>query len=264
MTEAVRFCIDNGLALVTIDRPETRNAVNSAVIARLGEVLDDIEQWADDVCVFAIRGAGDRVFVSGGDLKEMAALRTVDQASAMASAMRGILDRIAALPMPTVALVNGAAIGGGAEVAVACDIRIAVETARIGFTQSQLAIMPAWGGIERLVGLVGRARALYLLLGGHTVDASIALAMGLVDEVVRPDDFDQRSHELLALISSVPAAPRLSIKALVAELMPAVSPGTAEAAVGSFAQAWVAEAHWAAVAAATERSRPASIDVPGG
>jgi enoyl-CoA hydratase/carnithine racemase len=264
MTEAVRFRIDDGIALVTIDRPDTRNAVSSAVIARLGEVLDDVERRADDVRVFAIRGAGDRVFVSGGDLKEMAALRTLDQASAMALAMRGVLDRIAALPMPTIALVNGAAIGGGAEVAVACDIRIAVDTARIGFTQSQLAIMPAWGGIERLVGLVGRARALYLLLGGQPVDAGTALAMGLLDETVPSEHFDARCRELLSVVAGVPGVPRLAIKALVAAVAPAVSPGTSDSAIESFAESWVADEHWTAVAAVTARVRAARPDVADG
>lgn len=262
MTEAVHLRVEDGIALVTIDRPETRNAVSSTVITRLDELLDDVAARGDAVRVFAIRGGGDRVFISGGDLKELSALRTVDQAGAMASAMRAVLDRIAALPVPTVALLNGAAIGGGAEIAVACDIRLAVDSARIGFTQSQLAIMPAWGGIERLVGIVGRARALYLLLGGHAIDAATALAMGLVEEVVARDRFDERCHELLTVIANVPSTPRLAIKAIVDTVAPAVSPQTSGTAIASFARSWVADEHWEAVAAAAHARRTAQ-DVAG-
>ena len=256
----VHLRVADGIALVTIDRPQTRNAVSSAVIARLGELLDEVEAHGEAVRVLAIRGAGDRVFVSGGDLKELSALRSTDQAEAMAEAMRTVLDRIAGLSMPTVALINGAAIGGGAEVAVACDVRVAVDTARIGFTQSRLAIMPAWGGIERLVPLVGRGRALYLLLGGHAVDAHTAFAFGLVEEVVPGDRFDQRCDELLATIAGVPTIPRLAIKALVATVAPAVSPHTRDMAIGSFARSWVADEHWAAAAAAAQ-ARQGTTDV---
>ncbi len=258
----VHLRVADGIALVTIDRPETRNAVSSAVIARLEEMLDEVGAQGDAVRLFAIRGAGERVFVSGGDLKELSTLRTTDEAGAMAEAMRTVLDRIAGLPMPTVALVNGAAIGGGAEIAVACDMRVCVDTARIGFTQSQLAIMPAWGGIERLVQLVGRSRALYLLLGGHAVDAYTALAIGLVEEVVPGAGFDRRCTELLATIADVPTIPRLGIKELVQTVAPAVSPDTREMAIGSFARSWVADEHWAAVAAST-RTRTSTPDVAG-
>jgi enoyl-CoA hydratase/carnithine racemase len=252
----VHLRVADGIALVTIDRPETRNAVSSAVIADLGATLDEVERAGDAVRVFAIRGAGDRVFVSGGDLKELAALRTTEQAGAMADAMRTVLDRIAGLPMPTVALVNGAAIGGGAEIAVACDMRVCVDTARIGFTQSRLAIMPAWGGIERLVHLVGRGRALYLLLGGQAVEATTALAIGLVEVVVPADVFDQHCTGLLTTIAEVPAIPRLGIKELVQAVAPAVSMHTRDMAIGSFARSWVADEHWAAVAASTRPRTP--------
>jgi enoyl-CoA hydratase/carnithine racemase len=259
----VHLRVADGVALLTIDRPETRNAVSSGVIARLGDLLDEVEAQGEAVRVFAIRGAGERVFVSGGDLKELSTLRTTDEAGSMASAMRTVLDRIARLAVPTVALVNGAAIGGGAEIAVACDMRLAVDTARIGFTQSQLGIMPAWGGIERLVSLVGRGRALYLLLSGQPVDAATALMMGLVEEIAPRERFDQRSRELLATIADVPTIPRLAMKALVDRVAPAVWPDTREMAIESFARSWVADEHWEAVVAAS-RARPAAADVAGG
>jgi len=117
--------------------------------------------------VLVVTGAGTRVFVAGGDLKELAAIRTHDDAVAMAHTMRTVLDRIATLPVPVLAAVNGDAYGGGAEVAVACDIRIAADDVRCGFNQVALGIMPAWGGIERLTALVGRGRALMLMTTGR-------------------------------------------------------------------------------------------------
>jgi enoyl-CoA hydratase len=258
----VHLRVGEGIALLTIDRPETRNAVSSRVIAQLGDLLDEVEAQGDAVRVFAIRGAGERVFVSGGDLKELSTLRTDEEAGSMASAMRTVLDRIAGLAVPTVALVNGAAIGGGAEIAVACDMRLSVDTARIGFTQSRLGIMPAWGGIERLVSLVGRGRALYLLLSGQPVDATTAMTMGLVEEVVPRESFDQRCRELLATIADVPTVPRLAMKALVNQVAPAVWPDTREMAIRSFARSWIADEHWEAVAAVS-RARPTAADVAG-
>ena len=124
---------------------------------RFEQVLDEIED--DPPVVLAVQGAGRRAFVSGGDLKEFSAIRTVDAAAEMATRMRGILDRLASLPCLTIAELNGHALGGGAELAVAADIRVAAADVRIGFSQIRLAISPAWGGIERLTELVGRAGA---------------------------------------------------------------------------------------------------------
>ncbi|HEY7177308.1 MAG TPA: enoyl-CoA hydratase/isomerase family protein [Micromonosporaceae bacterium] len=246
MTAEVHLRIDGGVALVTIDRPATRNAVSLAVIGALDDAVSEVESRPRDVNVFAIRGAGDRVFVSGGDLKELAALRTAEEAEKMAASMRAVLDRIALLPIPTVALLNGDAYGGGGEVAVACDMRIAAEDIRIGFTQSRLAIMPAWGGVERLTTLVGRARALYLLTTAHVLDARGAFDIGLVDEIVARANFDARSDELLASIAAMPTAPNVATKAIVNSLAPPTSPDTFGVATSAFGQAWASDEHWAA------------------
>ena len=141
--------------------------------------------------VLVVTGAGARVFVAGGDLKELAAIRTSEDATVMAETMRGVLDRLATLPIPVIAAVNGDAYGGGAEVAVACDIRIAADDVRCAFNQVALGIMPAWGGIERLTALVGRGRALLLMTTGRVLDAEAALELGLFDEVVPRTQFDE-------------------------------------------------------------------------
>lgn len=154
----------DGLAVVTINRPHARNAIALDTMDELDQAIEE----AAGARALVITGAGDRAFVSGGDLKELAALRTVDQAAAMAEKMRGVCDRLAGFPGPVVAALNGHALGGGAEVAVAADIRIAADDVKIGFNQVALAIMPAWGGAERLARLVGRSRALLLAGSGRS------------------------------------------------------------------------------------------------
>ncbi|WP_280336977.1 enoyl-CoA hydratase/isomerase family protein, partial [Nocardia wallacei] len=183
----VELELDDGLAVVTINRPHARNAIAP-------ETMDQLEQAIDAAAgarALALTGAGERAFVSGGDLKELAALRTEAQAAEMAWRMRGVCDRLAAFPGPVVAALNGHALGGGAEVAVAADIRIAADDIKIGFNQVSLAIMPAWGGAERLAALVGRGRALLLAGSGVILDAAAAERAGLVDRVLPRAEFDR-------------------------------------------------------------------------
>ncbi len=169
--------VEGKVAVLTIDRPHARNAIGLATMAELGEALDQIEN--EPVNVLVVRGAGDRAFVSGGDLKELSAIRDEQGAIDMATRMRRLLDRLATFPVPVVAALNGHALGGGAEVAVAADIRIAADDVSIGFTQVQLAIMPAWGGAERLAELVGRSRAMLLIAAGTRLSAAEAERIGL-------------------------------------------------------------------------------------
>src|ERR1700757_5395538 len=175
--------LDDGLAVLTIDRPHARNAISLDTMAELEKALDDVDA-AKDVRALVIKGAGDRAFVSGGDLKELSAIRTVEEASAMAWRMRAICDRFAGFPAPVVAALNGHAFGGGAEVAVAADIRVAADDIKIAFNQVSLEIMPAWGGAERLAALVGRGKALLLAGTGTVLDAAEAQHIGLIDRVV--------------------------------------------------------------------------------
>ncbi len=159
--------LDDGLAVLTIDRPHARNAISLDTMAELEKALDALDA-AKTARALVITGAGDRAFVSGGDLKELSAIRTIEEASAMAWRMRTICDRFAQFPAPVIAALNGHAFGGGAEVAVAADIRVAADDIKIAFNQVSLEIMPAWGGAERLAALVGPGKAL-LLAGTGTV-----------------------------------------------------------------------------------------------
>lgn len=246
-------------AVLTIDRPSTRNAIDRPTMRALHEVLDEVEDRCerDEVRVLAIRGGGDRVFISGGDLKELAAIRTEPDAREMATTMRGVLDRVAGLPVPTVAVLNGHAYGGGAEVALACDLRIAAADVRLAFKQVALAIMPAWGGVERLAALVGRSRSLDLLLTGRDLAAPEAAAAGLVNYVVERADFDDAVDRLLGDLGTVPPVAARGIKNLLDRVSPPTSPTTEELGVAAFAATWISDDHWDAVERQERRRREA-------
>ncbi|MEE3849444.1 enoyl-CoA hydratase/isomerase family protein [Gordonia sp. LSe1-13] len=222
----------DGLAVITIDRPEARNAIAPATMDQLDEAIDQ----AHGARALAITGGGDRVFVSGGDLKELAKLRTLDDARAMARRMRAICQRLVDFPAPVIAAVNGHALGGGAEFASAADIRLAADDIKIGFNQSTLAIMPAWGGAERLAQMVGRSRAMLLAGTGRLLSADEALEIGLVDQVFPRATFDEDWRKVAHSLATAPAA---GIKKVI-------TGATAEEAVEEFATLWVADEHWAA------------------
>jgi enoyl-CoA hydratase/carnithine racemase len=220
-------------------------------MTELSDVLDRLVM--DPPTVLSIRGGGERAFVSGGDLKDFRAIRALDEASAMAHAMRSILDRTAQLPSIVIAELNGHALGGGAELAIAADFRVAAEDIQIGFSQITLGITPAWGGIERLVTLIGRARAVYLISTGTLVSAAAAERWGLLEEVVPRETFDARCIALRESIAARPAAALRGLKAIACQVRPPVNDITATDAVRCFAESWVSEDHWSAVSAQAGR-----------
>jgi enoyl-CoA hydratase/carnithine racemase len=231
----------DGLVVLTIDRPHARNAIALSTMGELEEALDA----AAGAQAMVIRGGGDRAFVSGGDLKELAALRTTEEAAAMASRMRAICDRIAGFPAPVIAALNGHALGGGAEVAVAADIRVAADDVKIGFNQVSLEIMPAWGGAERLAALVGKSKALLLAGSGTVLTAGEAERWGLIDRVVPRDSFDDEWRTLARSLANRPAG---RIKRVIAGVTPTE-------AIDAFAELWVSDEHWAAADRVMNRAK---------
>jgi enoyl-CoA hydratase/carnithine racemase len=223
--------LDQRVAVITIDRPHARNAIARATMDELEKAIDA----AAGARALVIRGAGDRAFVSGGDLKELSTIRTEDEAVAMALRMRGICDQLAAFPGPVVAALNGHAFGGGAEVAVAADIRIAADDIKIGFNQVTLAIMPAWGGAERLAALVGRGRALLLAGAGIALDAVEAQRIGLVDKILPRAYFEEGWRSLARSLATDAAT---AIKRVTA------GDASPDEAARAFARRWVADEHW--------------------
>ncbi len=205
--ENVLVADENAVRWITINRPAKLNALNRALVAELGDAV--AAAGADSaVRAVVITGAGEKAFVAGADIAEFVGLSPAD-AQAMARAGQGVFETIAALPKPVLAAVNGFALGGGCELALACHMRVASTTAKFGQPEAKLGLIPGYGGTQRLARLVGRGRALELLLTGGTVDAPTALAWGLVNRVVEPGELRpaaQRLAEATGAVSPLAAA----------------------------------------------------------
>ncbi|MBV9283867.1 MAG: enoyl-CoA hydratase/isomerase family protein [Acidimicrobiia bacterium] len=243
--------VEAAVAVITIDRPEVRNAIGFATVDELGAALDEVLE--SDAAVVVVRGGGERAFVSGGDLKELSAIRSHDDAVGMARRVRRLLDRVADFPLPVIAALNGHALGGGAEVAIAADIRIAADDVKIGFNQVSLGIMPAWGGAERLAQVVGRGRALLAIASGEVYDAEAAQRLGLLDIVVPRASFDKEWRALAERIAGTAPGTSRAVKSVLAASTPTSHPHLEENATDVFATLWMADAHWAAVEALEQK-----------
>jgi enoyl-CoA hydratase len=176
---------EGGIGLVTINRPASLNALNSQVYAELDNLFEEIENDAE-VRVVILTGSGEKAFVAGSDIVEMSTQSSISIKSFVESARRAS-DRIYNLSKPVIAAISGYALGGGCELAMCCDLRIASEKARFGQPEINLAVIPGGGGTQRLTRLIGMTRAKELLYTGDMIDAATALSYGLVNKVVPPD-----------------------------------------------------------------------------
>jgi enoyl-CoA hydratase len=176
--------VQDRIATLTVNRPDKLNALNAALIGELGEAIDEM-QSRDDVGGIVLTGGG-RAFVAGADISELANISALE-GKRLARRGQEIFRRFETSPKPTVAAVNGFALGGGCELAMACQIRIASEAAKFGQPEVKLGLIPGYGGTQRLPRLVGRGRALQLLLTGEMIDAQEAYRIGLVNRVVAGD-----------------------------------------------------------------------------
>jgi enoyl-CoA hydratase len=193
------------IGTITLNRPDVLHALNAAMFDELERVFNAA---ADDpaVRVLVLTGAGERAFAAGADIR---ALADTDSESGLAVSRRGqqvfdiIGDRLAAAGKPVIAAVNGVALGGGCELALACTLRLASDKARLGLPEVKLGLIPGYGGSQRLPRLIGRSAALRLMLTGQIVDAAEALRVGLVDEVHPAADLLARAHALAETIASM-------------------------------------------------------------
>lgn len=172
--------VSDGIAVLTINRPEVRNAVSRQMQLDLRAALDAL-RTDDDVQVLIVTGAGEKAFVAGADISQV---RGYTLHTALASDLQRLYDDVEAFEKPTIAAVNGFALGGGCELAMACDIRIAADTARFGLPETNLSVLPAAGGTQRLARLVGTGRAIEMILTGRLITADEAQRIGLVTSVV--------------------------------------------------------------------------------
>ena len=211
--ETVHVEREGAVAVVTIDRRQVLNALDRATIDDLRRVMLDVRRDEGVRCVI-VTGAGEKAFVAGADIQELERLSPTE-AGAYALAGQHVFDLVEHLGKPVVAAVNGFALGGGCELAMACTLRVASETARFGQPEVKLGVTPGFGGTQRLPRLVGKGRALDLLLTGRLVDAQEALAIGLVNRVVPAADLMPKARELaVALGALAPVAMRSIIEAV--------------------------------------------------
>ena len=187
------------LAILTVNRPKSLNALNRATIAELTRAVDELSQDRD-LRALILTGAGEKAFVAGADIAEMANL-SAPEALEFSRAGHQLCDRLEALPIPTLAAVNGFALGGGCELAMACDFIVASEKARFGQPEVSLGVIPGFGGNARLTRAVGLQRARELIYTGDVVDAPSALALGLVVAVVPPDQLLGRCRDVAKRIA---------------------------------------------------------------
>jgi enoyl-CoA hydratase len=209
--ETILTQVEDGVGWIAVNRPDVRNALNTQV---LGDIRQALAEFRHDreVGVVAFMGAGDRAFAAGADIGELKERTVLD---ALASTMQGVYDEIEAYEKPTIAAVNGLALGGGCELAMACDIRIASENARFGQPEVALSIIPGAGGTQRLARLVGKGKATEMILTGKPVDAAEALRICLVTHVVAPETLVEAVRETAAaILEKGPLAVRLAKLAL--------------------------------------------------
>jgi len=211
--ERVQYRVDQGIGRLTINRPEKLNALDR-------ETVQDIDRCvtaagADPgVGVLVVTGAGEKAFVAGADIKELAS-QTPAGGDAYARAGQAVFDRLERLGKPSLAAINGYALGGGLELALACTLRIAADTARMGLPETTLGILPGYGGTQRLSRLVGPGRALEMILTGEMIEARDAHRIGLVNRVVPPAELAAAVDALArTLLARGPLALRLAMQAI--------------------------------------------------
>ncbi|OLO40783.1 enoyl-CoA hydratase [Alkalihalophilus pseudofirmus] len=195
--EKVQLIREAGIAWLIINREDKRNAVDYDVMDLLTEKLDEIEKNEEDKLV-VIRGTGNQAFCSGGDLSIFHALHTKKQAEHMLSKMGEILFRLFFFPKPTVAAINGTAVGGGCELATACDFRLAAPHVKVGFVQGTLGITTGWGASTMLFERVNQSDAMNMLMTAKRYDAEEAVDLNFVQQIINKENFDEGCKEWLA------------------------------------------------------------------
>jgi enoyl-CoA hydratase len=204
--------LNEGIFTITINRPDKLNALNKEVFNDLDAVLDEVYSNADIKSVI-ITGAGSKAFVAGADITEFGAL-TIEQGKQLAKRGQDVFTKMENSPKPIIACVNGFALGGGCELAMACHFRIAAENAKFGQPEVNLGLIPGYGGTQRLVQLIGKGRAIELLITGNMIDAATALQFGLVNYVVTPNELMSKAISILQVVNSkAPLAIAACIKA---------------------------------------------------
>ncbi len=199
-TETISYALEEGVATLTLNRPEVRNAISRALVDDFQTMLKVVTD-TPEARVLILTGAGDKAFCAGADLKERAGM-SPEEVEAFLKGLGDLLTAIETFKLPVIAAVNGSAFGGGLELAMAADIRLAADSAVVGLTETRLAIIPGAGGTQRLPRIVGKGKALELILTGRRIDAREALGIGLVNHLYTADTLLAQSRKMALEISA--------------------------------------------------------------
>lgn len=245
---------EDGVALLTITRPDKLNALNLAMIAELGDAFSRVESDAA-IRGLVLTGAGEKAFAAGADIRELP-VGHAEQARAFARKGEAVMRRLESMAKPSVAAINGFALGGGLELALCATVRVASENAKLGLPEIRLGIMPGYGGTQRLARIVGRGRALEMMLTGEPVDAAEAHRIGLVNHVVPQAELPEFSRALLRkMTGNAPLAAGLILAAVDAGLESGLDAGLRFEAA-SFAALATSEDAAEGTRAFTEKRKP--------
>lgn len=200
MYQTILTSLENEVFTITVNRPDKLNAINNTVMSELEAVMDEVYH-SSKIRSAIITGAGVKAFVAGADISEFVGL-SVDEGKKLAQKGQDVFMKIEKSPKPVVAAVNGFALGGGCELAMACHFRIASENAKFGQPEVNLGLMPGYGGTQRLVQLIGKGRAIEMIISGNMIDADTALRYGLVNYVVPQEELLNKAKIVLSVVNT--------------------------------------------------------------
>ena len=201
MYNTLQTTLEDGIFIITINRPEKMNALNKNVIEELGSALDEVYN-NDEIKTAIITGAGEKAFVAGADITEFLSLGKEEGSALAQKGRKNVFDKIEHSPKPIVAAVNGFALGGGCELAMACHFRVASTNAKFGQPEVNLGLIPGYGGTQRLTQLIGKGKAMELMMTADMVGADEAKLLGLVNHVVAAEELLPKTKEILQKIQS--------------------------------------------------------------
>ncbi|MFN8527722.1 MAG: enoyl-CoA hydratase/isomerase family protein [Anaerolineae bacterium] len=247
---------DPGIAVLTFNRPDARNALDLDAMRQFARTVDQLHS-EPNLRVVIVTGAGETAFCAGADLVEMSARPSAEDGAAMISLMGDALLHLEQIPVPVIAAINGYALGGGGEVALACDLRVVDETARLGFVQAKRGVIPGWGGGQRLLRQVGYARAMELLLSARTLTPVDLEALGLLARPIAPAG--KALDAALSFASEIAALDPMVVRATKHLLQTGLTQPYADALTverSLFPPLWAGDARQQATRAFLERPRP--------
>lgn len=253
--------LDTGerVAQLTFNRPDVRNAISPLVIAELTAALDELERWcalSPPPAAVVVTGAGDRAFVAGADLRYLESISSREEAAAFSRTMQSALARLEDLPVPVIAALEGPALGGGTEVAWACDVRVMAEPAYFSFKYARVGVVPGWGGCRRLVSLVGPARAVLLTTTAAQVSSAEAVRLGLVEEVVPAGRALATARTWAEEMASLAPLSVRELKRLLRHAARGSRDDSAELETEAFVRLWASADHREGLASLRERRPP--------